>query len=141
MLYLFSKGFSPFYFFYAAYMNTLQDIFINIQDGKKKQRELRAMYREAQLQSADYQDIAAEIKTLQEKKKTIEQKIKAEFSRELEQIDELKSELKEEQEKLVSLALARLAKGETMKVIDSYNNVYDPVIRVSFKKSDDQRQE
>ncbi len=122
-------------------MNTLQDVFIRIQESKKKQRELRAMYREAQQKSPEYQDIVAEIQTLQEKKKTIEQKLKTEFSRELQQIDELKSELKEEQEKLVSLALARFAKGETMKVIDSYNNVYDPIIKVSFKKSDDQRQE
>ncbi len=122
-------------------MNTLQDVFISIQESKKKQRELRSMYREAQQKSPEYQDIVAEIQALREKKKTIEQKLKSEFSRELEQIDELKSELKEEQEKLVSLALARFAKGETMKVIDSYNNVYDPVIKVSFKKSDDQRQE
>ncbi len=122
-------------------MNTLQDVFISIQESKKKQRELRAMYREAQQKSPEYQDIVSEIQALREKKKTIEQKLKSEFSRELEQIDELKSELKEEQEKLVSLALARFAKGETMKVIDSYNNVYDPVIKVSFKKSDDQRQE
>lgn len=99
------------------------------------------MYREAQVQSPEYQDIVAEIKALQEKKRTIEQKLKAQFSQELEQIDRIKSELKEEQEKLVALAISHLAKGEVMKVIDSYNNVYDPVIKVSFKKSDDQRVE
>ncbi|MEK7648664.1 MAG: hypothetical protein AAB400_01965 [Patescibacteria group bacterium] len=122
-------------------MPNLQEVFVTIQESKKKQRELRAMYREAQVQSADYQDIVAEIKTLQEKKKTIEQKLKSEFSKELEQIDQLKSDLKEEQEKLVALAIAHLAKGEAIRVIDSYNNVYDPVIKVSFKKSDDQRAE
>lgn len=122
-------------------MHTLQDVFVSIQDAKKKQRELRAMYREAQVQSPEYQDIATEIKALQEKKRTIEQKLKAQFSQELEQIDRIKSELKEEQEKLVALAISYLAKGEAMKVIDSYNNVYDPVIKISFKKSDDQRAE
>lgn len=122
-------------------MKTLQDVFITIQDSKKKQRELRAMYHEAQGKSPEYQDIVAEIKTLREKKKTIDQKLKNEFSHELEQLDALKIELKEEQEKLVSIALASLAKGEAIKVIDSYNNVYDPVIKVSFKKSDDQRAE
>lgn len=120
-------------------MKTLQDAFITIQDSKKKQRELRAMYREAQDKLPEYQDIVAEIKTLREKKKTIDQKLKNEFSHELEKLDALKVELKEEQEKLVSIALASLAKGEVIKVIDSYNNVYDPVIKVSFKKSDEQR--
>ena len=122
-------------------MHTLQDVFASIQDAKKKQRELRAMYREAQIQLPDYQDIVTEIKTLQEKKRTIEQKLKIQFSQELEQIDRIKSELKEEHEKLVSLAISHLAKGEVMRVIDNYNNVYDPVIKVSFKKSDDQRTE
>ncbi len=122
-------------------MNNLQDVFVTIQEGKKKQRELRAMYREAQQKSPDYQDIVAEIKVLQEKKKTIDQKLKVEFSQELEKLDQLKQEMKEEHEKLVSLALSHIAKGEVMKVIDSYNNVYDPVIKVSFKKSDDQRAE
>ncbi len=120
-------------------MKTLQDVFITIQDSKKKQRELRAMYREAQGKSPEYQDIVMEIKTLREKKKIIDQKLKSEFSHELEQLDTLKVELKEEQEKLVSIALAALAKGEVIKVIDSYNNVYDPVIKVAFKKSDDQQ--
>lgn len=122
-------------------MHTLQDVFVSIQDAKKKQRELRAMYREAQTQSPEYQDIVAEIKTLQEKKKKIEQTLKNQFSSELEQIDRIKGELKEEQEKLIALAISHLAKGEVMRVIDSYNNVYDPVIKVSFKKSDDQRAE
>lgn len=122
-------------------MNNLQDVFVTIQEGKKKQRELRAMYREAQQKSPDYQDIVAEIKVLQEKKKTIEQKLKSEFSQELEKLDQLKQEMKEEHEKLVALAMSHIAKGEVMRVIDSYNNIYDPVIKVSFKKSDDQRPE
>ena len=119
-------------------MNTIQDVFLSIQGSKKKQRELRAMYREAQLQSPEYQDIVAEIKTLSEKKKKIEQKLRSEFSSELEQLDTLKTTLKEEHEKLVSIAIDHLAKGETMRVIDGSNTIYDPVIKISFKKSDEQ---
>lgn len=122
-------------------MNKMQDVFIGVQEMKKKQRELRSVIREAYAQSGEYQDIVAELKAVREKKKTLERQIIARYSSEIEQLERIKGELKEEHEKLISLALSHLAKGETIKVLDSYNNTYDPILKISFRRSDDQRSE
>lgn len=118
----------------------MQDVFISVQEKKKKQRELRSIIRDAYAQSGEYQDIVAELKTVREKKKTFEQQVTARYSSEIEQLERIKSELKEEHEKLISMTLAHLAKGEIVKVLDSYNTVYDPVLKISFRKSDERRE-
>lgn len=122
-------------------MNTLQDTFYQIQDAKKKQREIRSLYREALKKSHDYQEVMRESRTLQEKKRLIEQKIKTEFSRELDTLDDLIEEVKVHNEKLTNMVLSHITKGEVVKVRDMRNNSYDPLIRVVFKKSDEQETE
>ncbi|MBI4239957.1 hypothetical protein HY620_03135 [Candidatus Uhrbacteria bacterium] len=118
-------------------MASIQDVFFTIQDIKKQQREIRKMYTEALDKASDYQDVTDQLAALREKKKIIEQKIKSEFSRELDKLDDLKDGLKAEQERMSMMVLDQLAKGEIIKVRDSYNNSYDPIVKVSFKKSDE----
>jgi len=118
-------------------MSSLQDVFARIQDAKKRQRELRKMVNDALKQSSHYADIMDEIGVLKEKKKVIEDKVKEEFFKELDMLADIKQEMKEHCEKLADLVLASITSGEIIKVHDAYNNAYDPIVKVSFKKSDD----
>lgn len=122
-------------------MSTIQDTFFKIQDTKKKQREVRSVYREALSKSYDYQDITAQIRTLREKKKKIEDGIKSEYSRELDMLDDFAEALKTEQDKISDMVLSSLAKGEIIKVRDMRNTAYDPIVKVVFRKSDEQEGE
>lgn len=122
-------------------MATIQDTFFKIQDTKKKQREIRSLYREALRQSQSYQDVLHELQAMREKKKTIEQKIRVEYARDLEKLDEMIQELKEDHSKLADMVLSSLMRGEIIKVHDTYNNVYGPIVKVTFKKSDEQERE
>ncbi len=122
-------------------MSTIQDTFFKIQDTKKKQREIRSVYREALSKSYDYQDITAQIRTLREKKKKIEDGIKSEYSRELDMLDEFAESLKVEQDRISDMVLSSLAKGEIIKVRDMRNTAYDPIVKVVFRKSDEQEGE
>ena len=119
-------------------MATIQDTFFKIQDTKKKQREIRALYREALKQSQSYQDVIEEVRTLREKKKHIEEKIRADYERDLARLYDLVEELKRESEKIADMVMTSLARGEVVKVHDARNIVYDPIVTVRFKKSDDQ---
>lgn len=119
-------------------MSTLQDIFFHIQETKKKQREIRALYREALQKSHDHEEIARELRALKEKKRIVEEKIKAEFSHELDTLDELSEEIKGDNEKIADMVMSHLMKGEVVKVHDSKNSTYDPILKVVFRKSDDQ---
>jgi len=118
-------------------MHSVQDVFIRIQGIKKEQRTLRTLYRDALKSSHEYQEVYAELERLREKKKQIEDSIKAQFNREMEKLDELKSQLQEDAQLLTDSVLTRLMKGEIVKVIDAYNNSYDPIVKVTFKKSEE----
>lgn len=119
-------------------MPAVQDIFFKIQDAKKRKREIRTLYRDALKHSSAYSGILDQIAQLQEKKRAIEEKVKSEFSKELDMLDQISHELKDEHERMADLVLAGLLKGEIIKVHDMKNYVYDPVVKVTFKKSDDQ---
>lgn len=119
-------------------MSAIQDAFFKIQDTREKQRALRAVYREALVKSREYQDISDQIRALREKKKKIEEEIRSEYTRECDMLDELVTTMKEEQGRVVDMVLSSLSRGEIIKVRDSRNAVYDPVVNVRFKKSDEQ---
>jgi predicted P-loop ATPase/GTPase len=117
--------------------SSVHDIFFRIQGIKKEQRTLRALYRDALKNSHEYQEVYAELERLREKKKTIEDSIKAQFNREMEKLDELKGQLHEDGQLLTDSVLTRLMKGEIVKVVDVYNNSYNPIVKVTFKKSEE----
>lgn len=119
-------------------MATIQDTFFHIQDTKKKQRELRSMYREALKNSHSYQETLTDMQALREKKKRIEAKIRTDYARDLEKLDQLVEELKEDHSKLADMVLSSLMRGEIIKVRDMRNTVYDPIVKVTFKKSSEQ---
>lgn len=119
-------------------MASIQDTFFKIQDTKKKQREIRALYREALKKSQSYQTVTEDLRTLREKKKGIEERIRAEYAHDMDRLDDLIEELKRETERLTNLVLSSYVRGEIVKVHDARNTVYDPIIKVTFKKSDEQ---
>lgn len=118
-------------------MSSVQDVFLRIQGIKKEQRTLRAMYRDALRNSHEYQEARLECEQLQEKKKHIEDSIKLQFTSEMEKLNSLKDQLQEDAQLLTDSVLTRLMKGEIIKVIDLYNNTYDPIVKVTFKKSEE----
>lgn len=115
-------------------MTRLQEVFDRLQGIKKEQRELRAAYREALEQTPAHKEAKEEIRQLREKKKRIEDSTRADFSKEFSRIDRIKVEIEGEQELLSDLALNKLAKGETVELTDQYDNQYEPVFSVKFKK-------
>lgn len=118
-------------------MQSVQDVFIRIQGIKKEQRTLRALYRDSLRSSHEYQEVRLELERLQEKKKHVEDSIKSQFSSEMEKLDDLKGKFQEDAQLLTDSVLTRLMKGEIVKVIDAYNNSYDPIVKVTFKKSEE----
>ncbi|MDO8490074.1 MAG: hypothetical protein Q7S47_01500 [bacterium] len=115
-----------------------QEIFIEIQELKKQQKDIRKMVNDARAGSPEFQQTKAELEALRQKKKTIEAGIMREFERELTKLDDLKIDLETEQEELSDVVLTQLMKGEIVKVHDAYNNSFEVVVKLNFKKSDDQ---
>ncbi|MFA5021742.1 MAG: hypothetical protein WC508_01530 [Patescibacteria group bacterium] len=111
-------------------MSKLQEIFNKVQDSKRKQKELKRAYRDNLDGSEQYQNIIEQIKILREKKKVIEQTFKKEFP----QLERLKNDIESDNEMLSDLTINSLIKGEPIQIADEYNNQYQPILNVRFKK-------
>ncbi len=116
-------------------MIDIQEIFNRIQETKKKQKDIRSAYKEALASSEEYKEIKEKIDTLRARKKQIEASIKENFAGELTKLDDLKIDLESDAVMLSDMALSKLMKGETVQVTDQYNNNYEPLFTVRFKKA------
>lgn len=116
-------------------MQNIQEVFSKIREMKKEQKDLRDMYKDALVQADKYEEIVEQIKVLREKKKEIEIKIQQQLGRAYEKMEDIKLEMETEKEMLSDIALTILMKGETVEVKDEFENAYEPIWKVSFKKA------
>ena len=116
-------------------MQSIQEIFQRTLELKKKQKDLRSAYKEALAGSLEYQELVEKMKTMKEKKKQIETTTKEQFSSEFTKLEDMAIDLASDMEMMTDMALSMMMKGETVSVKDQYDNEYEPVFKVSFKKS------
>jgi hypothetical protein len=111
-------------------MKQLQDIFSKVCETKRKQRELKKSYRESLSNSLEYVNILEKMEELKQRKKTIVENLKKEFP----QLDRLKADIESDNMMLSDLTINCLIKGEPIQIVDEYNNQYQPILNVKFKK-------
>jgi predicted nucleic acid-binding Zn-ribbon protein len=116
-------------------MQDLQQIFNHIQEIKKKQKDIKSAYRDALNASEEYKNLLDKLKELRARKKQIEVSVKQDFSSEFQKLDDYKVDLESDNTMLSDAALTKLMKGETVEVTDEYNNNYEPIFTVKFKKT------
>lgn len=115
-------------------MSKIQDFFNKIQVNKKKQADIRKMYKDALSTSQEYMETADKIKKLRDKKKEIELAIQSDFSSEFTKLENLKIDMESDNLMMSDLALNQLTKGEMIEITDEYENKYEPIFNVKFKK-------
>lgn len=115
-------------------MQDIQEIFNRIQQIKKQQKDLRNNYKDALNNSGEYAEINEKLRTLRERKKQIELSVKSDMGSDYTKLEDLKIDLESDMEMLSDMALTKMMKGETIEVKDEYDNKYEPVFTVRFKK-------
>jgi len=113
----------------------MQRVFEEIREAKGEMKKIRAEYRDALAQADKYEEVNEEIKKMREEKKTIEARVQHEMEKTYERLDELKIEVAGKEELLNDIAMSTLMKGETVEVRDEFDNQYEPVYAVRFKKT------
>lgn len=116
-------------------MKNIQEIFSQIKESSKEQREIRKEYRDALLQADDYEETTEKLDELKTEKKQIEEKVQGQMGNRWEKLDELKDELKDLKQMQNDVAMTTLMDGKTVEVKDEFDNLYEPVFSVSFKKT------
>ncbi len=114
-------------------MPSLADVYRRLQTARKKQKDLRDMYKDALTQSKSYQEVKDELEKLMEKKRRLEGQIKNDFINEQAEIDKLKLSMNADKQLLTDLALTQLMKGQEVEITDD-DISYEPVFNVKFKR-------
>lgn len=114
-------------------MPSLEEVYQRMQVSKKKQKELRSMYREALTQSKSFQEAKEEKEKLAEKCRRLENEIKNDFVNEQAQIDKLKLSLAADKQLLTDMAITQLMKGQTVE-INADDGSLEPIFDVRFKR-------
>jgi len=116
-------------------MQNLQEIFSRIQKTKHERRDIQTQYKDALNASSEYKETLEKVRGFKLRKKQIEDQIKAELGGSYERGEYLKKDIQNDQELLADLALNQYVKGEPIEVKDGDDNVYEPVFKVTFKKT------
>lgn len=112
----------------------LQLIYDEIAEKKQTKKELQEMYKDALNSADEYLELTDKITELREKQKAIKEKIQAQLGRAWERLEDIKVEMDADKIRMTDVALNDLMKGVTVSVKDQYENEYEPIWNVRFKK-------
>lgn len=115
-------------------MQTIQEIFNQIQELKEEQKIIRLEYKDALGNANEYEETVEKNKEFREKKKQIEAVTQNRMGLRYKRFEEVKSKISELDEMLTDIAMTTLMDGKTIEIKDKHENEYEPVYKVSFKK-------
>jgi len=110
-------------------------IYKEIKVKKAKIKTIKAMYSDALMNHKEYSKVVDEFDRLKEKKKKIENIVKAEMQSEFETIDTLKAEIKIDQVKMTDIALKKVSESEDPNFKDEHDEEMEAVFSVKYKRA------
>lgn len=116
-------------------MQDLKAVMQRIKEKKQEKKNVHTVYKDVLAQSKAYQELLEEWNTLKAKKLQLENTLRAQCQKELEEVERLALDIKTDVQVLSDMALTMLMKGETVEVTDENDVKYEPIIKVTFKKT------
>ncbi|MFA4954459.1 MAG: hypothetical protein WC641_04055 [Patescibacteria group bacterium] len=116
-------------------MPDIQDIFNRLQAKKKEKKKIHSAVRDALLTSKPYQDLVEELRRVREKKRGLEDQIKAQFASEMSEMEKIESDVKSDNQLVCDMALTKIMRGESIELQDENDTKYLPVLTVKFQKT------
>lgn len=118
-------------------MQDLKETYLKMRQKTREKNELAKMIRDELANRADYKELVDELKRLREKKKSIENEVRASAFADANQIDLLKLEISAAGELMTDIALTMYANHETVEIVDEDRGVrLTPVFSVKFQKEE-----
>ena len=113
---------------------TLQSVFDRTQKTKAEIKTIKAMVRDALKNSNPYQNMLEELETVKARAKSAKEAILSDFKSDLDRLDTLQSDLKNDMALMSDIALDMYVRGESIEVFDKNENKYQPALKLVFKK-------
>jgi|WetSurMetagenome_2_1015567.scaffolds.fasta_scaffold88080_3 L-fucose isomerase-like protein len=115
-------------------MRDIQEIYNELEANKKEQKEIRREYKDALQNANEYTETEEEYKKIKEKKKQIENITQSRMGGRWDTFEKLKARAKELEEAITDVAMSTLMDGKTVAVKDQYDNSYEPVYKITFRR-------
>ncbi len=116
-------------------MKDIQEIFNDLEEVKKTQKEIQTEYKDALVNANEYQEIQDQIKELTEKRKQIQGIVQAEMGQRFQDLEIAKDQQKELKQMLSDIAMSNLMDGKSIELKDNNDSVYEPQFSVTFKRT------
>lgn len=116
-------------------MPDLKELHARIRAKRDEKKKVNIVFKDVLAGSKPYQDILDELKKLNLKKIQLKQELWSDFGKELEQMEKLTLDLKTDEMLLTDLSLTMLMKGQTLELTDENDVKYEPIFKVTFKKT------
>jgi hypothetical protein len=115
-------------------MVNLHEVYNRLQSNKRQRADLKKMFKDELAHNDEYKHLVDEMKTMKERKKSIETQVRAAAMSDANQIDDLGNEIKHDAELLADVALNMYVKGQPVEVVDENNVRWVPSFSVKFVK-------
>ncbi len=115
-------------------MQDIQAIFHRIEENKAKMKDLKNVLKDALSNNQSYVEASDVAKNATEKKKSIKKEIESGISDVMMKLQDLKIDMDSDLELLSDAAMTMITQGQSVSLSDKYENEYEPVFKVNFKK-------
>jgi predicted nuclease with TOPRIM domain len=115
-------------------MRDIQEVYNELQEAKKAQKSIKKEYRDALTNANEYEETVAKLKEIREKKKQIENITQSRMGLRWEELEKLKAKAAELDQMVTDIAMTTIMEGKTVALKDEYNNSYEPVYKITFRK-------
>ncbi len=116
-------------------MQDPQEIFDEIQEKKKRKKEIAKIFRDTLSQDSEYQENEEKLKELREKQKAIKLRVQEELGETWTEHEALTMELKDLEQILTDVILSSIMEGQSIQVRDQWDTLYEPVYKIVLKKA------
>lgn len=115
-------------------MRDIQEVYNELRENKKSQKSVRKEYKDALINANEYEETVAKLKELREKKKQIENITQSKMGVRWDEYEKLKAKAAELDQMVTDIAMTNLMDGKTVAIKDEYDNTYEPVYKITFRK-------
>lgn len=112
----------------------LQEIHNEMHGKKHRRKELAQTFKDELAQHARYQELLEELETLKIEKNSIENLVREAAPKDAAELEDLKVEIKADEELLSDLAMTLIMQNEIVELVDEQLNRYVAHMLVKFKK-------
>ncbi len=116
-------------------MKDIQEIFNELQGLKKDVGETRKDYRNILTQDPEYQSLLDDMEEFKINKKAIEESARTSLGSTWEKLEENVQNIKDLEQIITDVAMTNLMDGKTIEVRDEWDNLFEPIYKINFKKA------